>query len=103
MVRKLILHINSGICKCGCKWDDHHLSMIMNTDAIVAMKLWYEQHYPDDKFEGVNGYPLYGPEECEKFGFNELGGKKLNEETEEYKDHCHRYEDKDGPLAEIEW
>lgn len=100
-MRRAILHINSGICKCGCSWEDHHLSFIMNGEVIVAIKLFYEKNFPDRVWPKVNGYPLYVPEECEAHGFNELGGKKLNSESGEYEDHCHSYEDKDGPLGEV--
>lgn len=97
----ITLHINSGICKCGCSWEDHHLGCIVNWDVITKIKLWYEENYPNDRYDGVNGYPLYVPQECERYGCNEYGGKKYNEETDEYEDHCHQYEDKDGPLAII--
>lgn len=100
---KAVLHINSGICKCGCSWEDHHLTLIMNRNAIIAIKLYYEANFPDKVWDNVNGYPLYVPEECEHFGFNELGGKKYNPETHRWEEHCNQYEDKDGPLGEVEY
>lgn len=99
----ITLHINSGWCKCGCRWDDHHLGLIMNSDVIVAIVEYIRGHRPDFQVdERCNGYPLYVPQECERYGSNELGGRKHNEETGEYEDHCHQYEDRDGPLAVIE-
>ena len=95
----ITLHINSGICKCGCSWEEHHLSLIVNPRVIFAIKEFYDKNYPNYKYSGVNGYPLYIPGECETYGSNESGGKKYNQETCEYEDHCHQYEDKDGPLA----
>lgn len=100
---KTTLHINSGICKCGCSWKDHHLGMIVNWNTVVAVKLYYEKNFSDRTFEGVNGYPLYVPQECEKYGCNEDGGMRYNKETQEMEDHCHGYEDKDGPLGEVEY
>lgn len=94
---RIVLHINSGVCKCGCSWKDHHLGMIMRQDVTIAIKLHYDKYFSHRQWDGVNGYPLYVPEECEHFGFNEMGGKGPNG-----KDHCYQYEDKDGPLAIIE-
>lgn len=65
----------SGICVCGCRWDQHHLSCVMN------------QKYIDETGEG------YVPEECCAFGFNETGGMKYNEQTGQWEDHCHGYRD----------
>lgn len=65
----------SGICICGCPWQDHHLGMVMR------------QEYADDTGEG------YIPDECCSFGSNEVGGMKYNEKTEEWEDHCHGYRD----------
>ena len=76
--------------------------MIVNSDVIIAIKLFYEANFPEKRWDKVNGYPLYVPQECEQYGFNEVGGKKYNEETEKYEDHCHQYTDKDGPLAIID-
>lgn len=84
----MTLYINSGICKCGCPWDDHHLGVIVNSAAYKALP---------------EGYPPYIPQECERFGFNEDGGKKYNKETGKIEDHCHQYEDKDGPLGKVEY
>ena len=64
-----------GICVCGCSWEEHHLGIVMN-----------EEYY---KATGE----AYIPQECDNFGFNEVGGKKYNEETEEWEDHCHQYRD----------
>lgn len=61
----------SGICKCGHSWEDHHLGIVMNED-------FYNQTH-----EG------YVPQECEFFGFNEMGGLDI-----EGNEHCSRYEDK---------
>ena len=65
----------SGICKCGCPWDEHHLGVVMNSE------------YAEQTGEA------YYPEECEMFGFNEVGGMKYNEETKTWENHCHRYVD----------
>ena len=66
----------SGICVCGCKWDDHHLCMVVRQDYLDATQ---EQYIPD---------------ECCRYGFNEGGGMKYNKETGEWEDHCHGYEDR---------
>lgn len=60
----------SGVCICGHKWTRHHLGMVMR------------QEYIDATHEG------YIPQECEHFGFNEMGG--LDEEGNE---HCFGYKD----------
>lgn len=86
---KIVLEINSGICKCGCSWEDHHLNFIMNQDVISAIQKLHKD------------YPLYVPDECESYGFNETGGLRYNPETGCYDDHCHKYQDKDGPLDTI--
>lgn len=65
----------TGICKCGCSWEEHHL-------CIVASKA-----YRDATGEG------YIPDECCAFGFNETGGMKYNPETQEWEDHCSGYRD----------
>lgn len=75
----------------------------MNNRAIVAAKLFFEKNFPDKVIERVNGYPLYIPQECDHYGCNEYGGMKYNEETNEMEDHCQQYEDKDGPLGEVEY
>ena len=46
----------SGICVCGHKWDDHHLGMVMNPEY----------------YEATQEYCV--PQECEFYGFNEMGG-----------------------------
>ena len=60
----------SGVCKCGHSWEDHHLSVVMNQD------------YAEQTGEA------YLPEECEHYGFNEMGGLDTEGRT-----HCHRYLD----------
>jgi len=60
----------TGICTCGHRWDEHHLGMVM------------QQRYIDETGEG------YIAQECEHFGFNEMGG--LDKDGNE---HCFRYED----------
>lgn len=63
----------SGICVCGCKWEDHHLGVVMN----------------DDYYKETG--ETYLPQECEKYGFNEVGGKKFVDG--EWIEHCERYQD----------
>jgi hypothetical protein len=65
----------SGICICGCSWDDHHLGMVMNRDYVEQTG------------------EVYIPDECDAFGFNEVGGMKYNTEKEAWEDHCHGYRD----------
>lgn len=65
----------SGVCVCGCRWDRHHLGIVMNPEYVKETK------------EG------YIPQECEAFGFNEAGGMKYNRDTGEWDDHCHGYRD----------
>lgn len=65
----------TGVCICGCSWDKHHLSVVMNKE------------YSEQTKEG------YIPEECCAYGFNETGGKKYNSETHEWEDHCLGYRD----------
>lgn len=60
----------SGVCKCGHSWDKHHLGMVMR------------QEYVDATGE------IYIPQECEAFGFNEMGGLDV---AGNY--HCDRYID----------
>lgn len=105
---KTTLHINSGICVCGCHWEEHHLSAICNKNAYEAIKIYIEKNCPERKWKDSDGaefggYPMYMPGECEKFGFNEVGGMKYNANLDCWEDHCHRYRDKDGPLGEVEW
>jgi hypothetical protein len=71
----------SGICVCGCPWHEHHLGMVMNSD------------YFKDTQE------TYVPDECDRYGFNEVGGMKFNEDTGEWEDHCHGYRDSLSPQA----
>lgn len=66
----------TGICKCGHLWDDHHLGVVMNSEYFEAT------------------HEAYVPQECEFFGFNEMGG--LNADGS---DHCHGYEDSALPDA----
>ena len=65
----------SGICVCGCPWHKHHLGVVMNMD------------YAEETGEAY----ILG--ECEAFGFNEVGGMKYNDETEQWENHCHAYKD----------
>lgn len=65
----------SGTCKCGHRWDRHHLGIVMN------------QNYAETTKEG------YVPQECEFYGCNEAGGLRLNDETGEWEEHCSYYED----------
>lgn len=64
----------SGYCVCGCKWDRHHLGLVMRME------------YAEQTKEG------YIPQECETFGFNEGGGRKLDADGV-WQDHCHTYRD----------
>jgi len=66
----------SGICVCGCSWEDHHLGVVMNRE------------YANETGEA------YVPGECEAFGFNEVGGMKYNKATGKWEDHCHSYRDR---------
>ena len=61
----------SGICVCGHKWEEHHLGIVMNPDYVKGTK------------EG------YIPDECEHYGFNEVGGKEYKDG--EWVDHCQSY------------
>jgi hypothetical protein len=111
------LYINSGICKCGHFWDEHHLGMICNKNAWDTITSYLDANHPNLKVKDSTGreyrYPMYMPGECEHFGFNEYGGMKPimttlpddpdDDHNEEWEDHCHGYEDKDGPLGEVEW
>lgn len=65
----------SGICVCGCTWDKHHLGMVMN-----------REHFEKTQ-------EAYVPQECDHYGFNEVGGMKYNKETGKWEDHCHGYKD----------
>ena len=76
MTQKHKWQIISGICKCGHSWEDHHLGVIMNRPTDL----------PED-------HPPYLPQECEFFGFNEMGGLDA-----EGKPHCDQYVDKDSTL-----
>ena len=60
----------SGTCVCGHRWEDHHLGIVMN--SVYA--------------EATN--ESYAPQECEFFGFNEMGG--LDAEGNK---HCNNYKD----------
>ena len=68
----------SGICVCGCPWDNHHMMLVMR------------QEYVDATHEGY----ILG--ECETYGFNEAGGMKYNKEINELEDHCSGYRDSKG-------
>ena len=64
---------NIGICICGHSWQEHHLSVVMNAEYREATG------------------EAYFPEECEHFGFNEMGGMEYKDGK--WIDHCHRYKD----------
>lgn len=68
----------SGICVCGCSWNDHHLGMVLRLGRVLTKQGTYEH---------------YIAQECDRFGFNEYGGLKYNEETEKWETHCHAYKD----------
>ena len=63
----------SGVCVCGHKWDRHHLGIIAN----IAY-LWTEDAGPEG----------YLPQECEHYGFNEMGGCDAEGNV-----HCFGYKD----------
>lgn len=68
----------TGICRCGHPWDEHHLGCVMNEDYYEATK------------------ESYVPQECEHYGFNEMGGMMPNPDKEAedtWIDHCHGYHD----------
>jgi hypothetical protein len=65
----------TGICVCGCSWEDHHCGMAMNLEYVAQTG------------------EAYIPDECTNYGFNEVGGMKYNEETQEWEDHCYGYRD----------
>lgn len=71
----------SGICVCGCRWDKHHLGMVA------------KQEYVDQTGE------VYIAQECESFGFNEVGGMAFDEETQTWEVHCFGYLDTLHPDA----
>lgn len=60
----------SGICICGHSWESHHLGIVMNSEYAEATN------------------EAYVPQECEFFGFNEMGG--LDAEGNK---HCSSYKD----------
>ncbi len=70
---------NSGICVCGCPWDEHHLGVVVRLGCLLTD-------------QGTREF--YIPQECEYYGCNEYGGRKYNEVTEEWEDHCHSYKDR---------
>jgi hypothetical protein len=49
----------SGVCKCGHSWEDHHLGMVVRPGSYLTVDGHREFHIP---------------QECEHFGFNEVGG-----------------------------
>lgn len=53
----------SGICICGHKWQNHHLGMIVRVGANKVKD-----------GSGWEGRESYIPQECEHYGFNEMGG-----------------------------
>lgn len=73
--------IYSGTCLCGHSYEDHHIGIVVNPEALTIMG-------------------PYLPQECEFFGSNENGG--LDENGEQ---HCRRYVDAEDPEASFraEW
>lgn len=67
----------SGVCLCGCVFDDHHLGVVLNAEYHAAT--------------GEDSVA----QECERYGFNERGG--LGPEGEP---HCDGYVDKDDPFGD---
>jgi hypothetical protein len=65
----------SGICICGCSWEDHHLGIVMSKEYLEST------------------VEAYIPGECDRFGFNETGGMKYDETTKTWVNHCHGYVD----------
>jgi hypothetical protein len=63
----------TGTCVCGCRWDEHHLGVVMNLEYATATG------------------EAYAPDECERYGFNEMGGLQLVDGK--WVDHCHHYRD----------
>ena len=68
--------IYSGTCLCGHSYEDHHISMVLNREALAVMG-------------------PHMPEECEYFGCNETGGL-----DEHGNPHCERYVDAEDPDPE---
>jgi hypothetical protein len=64
----------SGICVCGHPWDEHHLGIVMNNEYYDAT------------------HEAYVPEECEHYGFNEMGGRMPMPDGR-WVDHCQSYRD----------
>lgn len=91
------------------------MSMICNKKAWDAIVAHVEAKFPGRLWKDSTGkdymYPMYMPGECEHYGFNEYGGMKpLTTNSDdpyddhgEWEDHCHGYEDKDGPIGTVEW
>ena len=69
----------SGICICGCPWDEHHLGMVVRLGSTLTKQGTREYHIP---------------QECDAFGCNETGGMKYNEADGEWEDHCFGYKDR---------
>lgn len=69
----------SGICICGHTFDQHHLGIVANAEAFEIMGGYYAQ-------------------ECEAYGFNEMGGLGPGGV-----DHCHHYIDKDDKERIKNW
>lgn len=64
----------SGICVCGHPWDEHHLGIVMNNEYYDAT------------------HEAYVPEECEHYGFNEMGGR-MPTSNGRWVNHCQSYRD----------
>lgn len=60
----------TGICICGHTWQDHHLGIVLNEDYLNKVG------------------ESYLPEECEFYGFDEMGGKDADGHI-----HCDKYRD----------
>lgn len=69
--------IYCGTCLCGHSWEDHHLSFVMNPEALKTMGAYF-------------------PDECLFFGCNEDGG--LDEDGNH---HCGFYVDREDPVQAV--
>lgn len=73
----------SGVCMCGCLWDQHHLMLKMN-----------EKHVKETQEAYVVG-------ECTHYGFNRSAGMKYDEEQGAWNEHCLGYRDSEAEAAKI--
>ena len=60
----------TGVCKCGHRWDEHHLGMVARQDYVDATG------------------EIYIAQECEFYGSTEMGGLDAYGNP-----HCGCYED----------